>query len=95
MKPKTMLTNNDLLHKKYSIKELEENVDYLSKKYLLYTQHLTEEFCADYILDTRMNSGDEDSYLFCENYILRHQPHLDEKKFLKLCREKYKEEEEA
>lgn len=86
-----MLTDRDLLQNKnkYSIDELKANVTQLNKKFLLHTQKLTEEFCVEYILDVRMDSGDEDSYLLCENYILEWQPHLDEKLFYELRNIKY------
>ena len=96
-----MITDRDLLDKnnknKYSMEEIMENLDHLNVKFLLHTQILTEEFCVEYILDMRMNSGDEDSYLLCEGYILEHQPHLDEKLFLELRNIKYKDwiEDEA
>jgi len=76
---------------KYSMDEIMENLDHLDVKLLLYTQILTEDFCVEYILDMRMNSGDEDSYLLCENYILRRQPHLDTSLFFKLRDIKYKD----
>jgi hypothetical protein len=87
------ITDSDLLKNKnkYTIEEILENVDHLNVKLLLYTQILTEDFCVEYILDMRMNSGDEDSYLLCEDYILKKQPHLDEKLFLKLRDIKYKD----
>jgi hypothetical protein len=86
-----MLTDRDLLQNKnkYSIDELKANVKHLNKKFLLHTQKLTEDFCVEYILDVRMDSGDEDSYLLCENYILEMQPHLDEKLFYELRNIKY------
>ena len=68
-----------------------ENLDHLNVKILLYTQILTEDFCVEYILDMRMNSGDEDSYLLCEDYILGWQPHLNEKLFFELRDIKYKD----
>jgi len=76
---------------KYSMDEIMENLDHLNVKILLYTQILTEDFCVEFILDMRMNSGDEDSYLLCEAYILGWQPHLDEKLFLELRNIKYKD----
>ena len=36
-----------------------------------------------------MDSGDEDSYLFCENYILECQPHLNEDLFFEIRNEVY------
>ena len=70
-----LIRDSDLLKienkNKYSIRDLRANVDHLNKKFLLHTQRLDEEFCIEYILDIRMDSGDEDSYLFCENYITK------------------------
>ena len=89
------ITDRDLLNpankNKYTMDEIMENVDHLNVKFLLYTQKLDEDFCVEYILDMRMNSGDEDSYLLCEDYILVKQPHLDEKLFLQLRDIKYKD----
>lgn len=78
-----MLTDSDLFHNrnKYSIEELENNIQYLSSKYLVCTQILTAEFCVKYILDLDIDSGSEDSYLFDKNYILENQPHITEKDF--------------
>ena len=90
-----LITDGDLLLKenknKYTMEEILENVEHLNVKFLLHTQILTEDFCVEYILDMRMNSGDEDSYLLCESYILECQPHLDEKLFLELRDIKYKD----
>ena len=87
------ITDQDLLQNKnkYSVEELTENIDHLDVKFVLNTQILDENFCVEYILDMRMNSGDEDSYLLCENYILEWQPHLDETLFLRLRDIKYKD----
>ena len=89
------ITDRDLLNpankNKYTMEEILENVDHLNVKFLLHTQKLDEDFCVEYILDMRMNSGDEDSYLLCEDYILSRQPHLDEKLFLQLRDIKYKD----
>ena len=76
---------------KYSMDEIMENLDHLNVKILLYTQILTEDFCVEYILDMRMNSGDEDSYVLCEDYILGWQPHLNETLFFELRDIKYKD----
>ena len=86
-----LISNNDLLKNKnaYSIKDLIENVKHLNTKFLLHTQILYEDFCVEYILDVRMNSGDEDSYLLCETYILECQPHLNEDLFMKIRNIKY------
>ena len=86
-----MLSDEDLLKNKnkYSIAELTESLSNLNKSIILSTQILNEHFCAEYILDVRIDSGDEDSYKFTEAYILRRQPHLDEKLFLELCKIQY------
>lgn len=84
-----MLSDRDLTQKKYSIAELTASVSNLNIAFLLNTQILDEHFCAEYILDVRKDSGDEDSYKFCEMHILRRQPHLDRKLFLELCKKKY------
>ena len=72
-----MITSKDLIHNKYNLNILVENVKHLDKKYLLYTQVLTAEFCADYIYEYD-DSGSEDSYLFDMDHILKHQSHIDE-----------------
>jgi len=81
-----MLTDLDLLHNKnkYSLDELRENVHKLNKNFLLHTQKLDEKFCVEFILDIRIDTGDEDAYNFCESSILEWQPHLDEKLFMEL-----------
>lgn len=83
------ISDRDLRVNKYSLAELTANVSHLNKKLLLLTQILDEKFCAEYIFDGRMNSGDEDAYLFCEDYIMFRQPHLNEKLLLELCHPKY------
>ena len=86
-----MLSDEDLLKNKnkYSIAELTESLWNLNKTLILSTQTLDEYFCAEYILDVRIDSGDEDSYKFTEAYILRRQPHLDRKLFFELCKIQY------
>jgi len=81
-----MLTDLDLLRNKnkYSIDELRENAHNLNKNFLLHTQKLDEQFCVEFILDIRIDTGDEDAYNFCESSILEWQPHLDEKLFMEL-----------
>ena len=87
------ITCSDLLKNKntYTMEEILENVDHLNVKFLLHMPKLDGDFCVEYILDMQMNSGDEDSYLLCKNYILECQPHLDEKLFLQLRDIKYKD----
>jgi len=86
-----MLSNKDLMDNKnkYSLAELTESLSNLNKSVILSTQILDEHFCAEYILDVRIDSGDEDSYKFTEAYILRRQPHLDKKLFFELCKIQY------
>jgi hypothetical protein len=86
-----MLTDRDLLKNKnqYSIDELRENVHHLNKNFLLHTQKLDEKFCVEFILDIRIDTGDEDAYNFSESEILEWQPHLDEKLFMELRDEMY------
>ena len=84
------LTDNNLLNNpnKYSIKELEKNINNLNKKILLSTQKLSVEFCIKYILDLDINNGSEDSYIFDVNYILSFQKHLTESQFLEILNKK-------
>jgi hypothetical protein len=88
-----MLSDKDLManKNKYSIAELTESFQNLNKTIILSTQILDEQFCAEYILDVRIDSGDEDSYKFTEAYILNRQPHLDRKLFFELCKIQYEE----
>ena len=79
-----IIFNSDLIKNKYSEDILIKNIDYLNKKILLSTQILSAEFCVKYIFHIDdINDGDEDSYLFDINHILRKQPHID-KKHLKM-----------
>ena len=65
----------DLKKNKYSITILEENINYLSIKKLLYTQVLTAEFCAKYILNDEYASCVEETYI-CDIDVLHNQPHI-------------------
>lgn len=78
-----IIYNSDLLENKYSEDILIQNINNLSKKIILNTQTLSAEFCANYIfcIDD-IDDGDEESYLFDINHILRKQKHLD-KEYLK------------
>ena len=84
------LTDNNLLNNpnKYSIEELEKNINNLNKKILLSTQKLSVEFCIKYIIDLDINNGNEDSYIFDVNYILYFQKHLTESQFLEILNKK-------
>lgn len=65
----------DLRNKQYSIDILEENICYLSIKTLLYTQKLTAEFCAKYILNEEYASCVEETYI-CFYDVLHAQKHI-------------------
>ena len=75
------ITTTNLYYAKYTIDILEKNVDKLNKKVLLCTQTLTAEFCVKYILETDIDSGIEDSYIFDKKYILERQSHITEEEF--------------
>lgn len=69
------INNTDLKENKhrYTIEELEENVDHLNLGVILSTQTLTPEFCIKHYL----NDVDvEESYKFTETYIVAKQPHI-------------------
>lgn len=71
--------NRDLIKnpKSYTMDILEKYRFNLSRTTMLYTQILDAEFCAKYILDVDIDSGDEDSYIF-EQDVLEAQPHINE-----------------
>ena len=75
------ITNEDLYKNKYSIEILEKNINNLNKKRLINTQTLTADFCVKYLLDNNIDSGNEDSYIFDESYILHSQEHISEKEW--------------
>jgi hypothetical protein len=74
----THITDRHLMNRPYlySVKELAHNMDHLNKKLVLSTQRLTAEFCIQYIWDTSIDGGSEDTYLFDFDYILDFQTHL-------------------
>lgn len=80
MNDPNVLNDNDLLNNlyKYDTNILERNINNLTTKIVLTTQKLTPEFCIKHILDMDINGGNEDSYLFDFNYILRFQKHISE-----------------
>lgn len=69
-----MITTYDLENNKYSIKELEENITHLCFYTILKTQHITYEFCRDYIMNESLQDKDEDN--IDTKTILFYQPHL-------------------
>jgi hypothetical protein len=68
--------DHDLRNNKYSIDILEENIDNLTNKTLLYTQKLTSDFCVNYILNQEYTSCDEETYINAYD-ILQAQPHIN------------------
>ena len=74
----TKLTCSDLRNNrnKYSLVELEKNIDNLQIKIILTTQILNADFCAKYILDENRTTCEEDVWLIDIGYVLHHQPHI-------------------
>lgn len=74
----TKITYWDLINNrnKYSIEELEANLQHLEVKHILQTQTLTAEFCVKYVLNEDYASCQEDLYLLDIGYVLYHQKHL-------------------
>ena len=70
------LTYWDLIKNKYSMEELEANVNHLEIKHILHHQTLTAEFCAKYVLNEDYATCEEDLYLIDIGYVLYHQKHL-------------------
>jgi hypothetical protein len=78
--------NDTLLRRnKYNIDILEKNIQYLSLRTLLYTQDLTPEFCAKYILDENYASCIEDTYIDFGD-ILNAQKHITKSHLLDAIR---------
>ena len=72
------ITNNDLRNNKnkYSLTELEENINNLQIKIVLNTQILNADYCAKYILDENRATCEEDLWLIDVGYVLTKQPHI-------------------
>ncbi len=85
------ITNYDITQNKYSIEELEKNIDNFDSKTLLHYQKLNAEFCVKYILDLDIDSGSEDSYIFDKCYILHKQKHITEEEFDEAFKKYYKQ----
>lgn len=58
-----IIQDYDLRNKQYSIEILEKNIDNLTNKTLLYTQKLTADFCAEYILNEEYACCVEETYI--------------------------------
>jgi len=81
--------NQDLYTRKFTIQELEDNIDLFSLKSILYTQTITAEFAVKYILTT-------DKYALCveETYydiddVLALQPHLTREEIIAVAKREY------
>jgi hypothetical protein len=59
----------------------EKHINHLSKKFILYTQKLTAEFCVKYLYNPDIDSDSEDSYIWDMDYILEQQDHISEEEF--------------
>jgi hypothetical protein len=72
------ITNSDLRNNKnkYSLTELEANINNLQIKIVLNTQILNADFCAKYILDENRATCEEDLWLIDDGYVLTKQPHI-------------------
>jgi hypothetical protein len=72
------ITNSDLRNNKnkYSLLELEANINNLQIKIVLNTQTLNADFCAKYILDENRATCEEDLWLIDVGYVLTKQPHI-------------------
>jgi hypothetical protein len=82
------ISDSDLCNQTYSLDVLKKNINNLNKKVVLSTQKLTAEFCVKFILDTSIDSGSEDSYIYDKNYILKRQLHITSEEFDK-CYSEY------
>jgi hypothetical protein len=74
-----ILQDSDLFLRKYSLKDLEQNIHRLSLTALLQTQILTSEFCAKYIwgVNDKYAKTDLDENIYMRD-ILNCQPHISE-----------------
>jgi hypothetical protein len=76
-----ILTDSDLCNETYSLYILKKNINNLNKKVVLSTQKLTAQFCVKYILDTAIESGNQESGVYTKDHILRLQKHISSKEF--------------
>ena len=72
------INNSNLRKFKYSIEELEKNIDNLNMKIIVNTQKLTINFCVKYILNEDYAQCNEEVDLLTIDYVLYNQPHLNE-----------------
>ena len=72
------ITNSNLRQSKYSIQELEKNINNLNMKTIVNTQKLTIEFCVKYILNEDYAQCNEEVDILTIGYVMYNQPHLNE-----------------
>jgi hypothetical protein len=76
-----IISDSDLCNETYSLDVLRKNINNLNKKVVLRTQKLTAQFCVKFILDTTIESGNQESGVYSKEHILRMQPHITNKEF--------------
>ena len=80
-----IINNLDLRINKYTIAELEANINNLSMTTLVNTQKLTAEFCVKYILNEKYMDCGEEEYRLTFLYALKKQTHLTEDELSAEC----------
>jgi len=76
-----ILTDSDLCNETYSLDILKKHINNLNKKVVLSTQKLTAQFCVKFILDTAIESGNQESGVYTKEHILRLQKHISSQEF--------------
>jgi hypothetical protein len=76
-----IISDSDLCNESYSLDVLRKNINNLNKKVVLRTQKLTAQFCIKFILDTTIESGNQESGVYSKEHILRMQPHITNEEF--------------
>jgi hypothetical protein len=76
-----IISDSDLCNESYSLDVLRKNINNLNKKVVLRTQNLTAQFCIKFILDTTIESGNQESGVYSKEHILRMQPHITNEEF--------------
>jgi hypothetical protein len=76
-----VISDSDLCNQRYSLDILRKNINNLNKKVVLSTQKLTAQFCVKYILDTAIESGNQESGIYTKGHILRMQKHITSEEF--------------
>ena len=76
-----IISDSDLCNESYSLDVLRKNINNLNKKVVLRTQKLTAQFCIKFILDTTIESGNQESGVYSKEHILIMQPHITNEEF--------------